>query len=110
MIWFQSGFDNCAIYDEKEFTPGLGFYPYVICPHYESEDWQCFTEEVKKQPLPGLAIENGAALCIPPDGNAYIFRATGKERVWLFDPKTGFERTEFTGGKLLRAPARQTEA
>ena len=102
MIWFKTGFDNCAIYDGKAFTPGLGFYPYAICPHYESEGWQCFTEEVKTQPLPGLAIEDGAALCVEADGNAYVFKAQGTEKVWFFDPETGYQKTEFTGGKLRR--------
>ncbi len=108
MIWFRSGFDNCAVYDEKEFTPGLGFYPYVICPHYECEGWQCFNEEVKNQPLPGFAIEDGAALCVPPNGDAYVFRAEGTEKVWFFDPAAGFEKTEFTGGKLIRPRTSET--
>ena len=100
MIWFESGYDNCDIYDRKTFTPGMGLYPYTVCPHFESEGWQCFAEEVKKQPLPGFAIENGAALCVPPDSNAYVFRAKGSEKVWFFDPEKAFEKTEFTGGRL----------
>lgn len=100
MIWFESGFDNCAVYDEKVFTPGMGLYPYAFCPHFESEGWQCFTDEVKKQPLPAFAAENGAALCVLPGGDSYVFRATGSEKVWFFDPKNGYEKTEFTGGKI----------
>ncbi len=101
MIWFETGFDNCEIYDRKVMTKGLGLFPYAFCPHYQSENWQCFDEAVKTQPLSAFAAENGAALCIPPDGRAYVFRETGSERVWFFDAENHFEKRELTSLRVV---------
>ena len=91
MCWFEEGFDNCAPYDEKMFTPGVGLRPYCICPHFNSENWKVFESEIKTRSISGIAVEDGAALCFTDEGN-FVFTSHGTEDCWFFDARDGFKK------------------
>ena len=89
MCWFAEGYDNCAPYDGKMFTPGTGLHPYCICPHFQSENWQSFRQDVRTRKISGIAVEDGAALCLI-DGENSVFTSHGTETVRYFDADDGF--------------------
>lgn len=91
MCWFGEGYDNCAPYDEKMFVECMNFYPYCICPHYQSENWKSFDEAIKSEKISGIAIEDGAALCLI-DGDNYIFTSHGTETCYYFDAEDNFKK------------------
>lgn len=62
MCWCKRGYDNCGLDGRYMFLDGLGFIPYILCPHFE--DWQHFTENVKMQELDGIAVDNDIAISI----------------------------------------------
>lgn len=91
MCWFEEGYDNCAPYDGKMFTPGIGLHPYCVCPHCESENWQSFARDIKTRKISGIAVEDGAALCLI-DGENSIFTSHGTETVWYYDADDNFRK------------------
>lgn len=60
--WFRESYDDCLPGGEFMFCDGLDILPFCACPHYESPHWQTFKEAIKTRTLPGVAIEDGAAL------------------------------------------------
>ncbi len=92
MCWFAQGYDNCALYDEKELTDGIGILPYCFCPHYESESWQTFNEAVYGASYSAIACEDNAAVCFV-DGRRYLFKCRDNATAWFFDRSNGFRRT-----------------
>lgn len=92
MVWFAQGFDNCGPDDSKLFTPGLGLIPLAMCPHYDDADWKCFDDRVSEAGIPAVALENGAAYCVEPDGNVRILRAGDGNRAYFFSPDCGYVR------------------
>ena len=93
MVWFAQGFDNCGPDDSKLFTHGLGLIPLAMCPHYDEADWKCFDDRVSEGGISAVALENGAAYCVEPDGSVYILRATGTNRAYFYDADKGYART-----------------
>ena len=91
MCWFAEGYDNCAPYDGKMFTPGIGLQPYCVCPHCESANWQSFAEDVKTRSISGIAVEDGAALCMI-DGENSVFTSHGTETVFFYDADDSFKK------------------
>lgn len=51
-----------------QITQGLGIFEGIFCPHYQNNGLLSFHEEIKKYPLDGYALENGAALKINDEG------------------------------------------
>ena len=100
MCWFAESYDNCGVYDSKMFVDSMGLKDYVICPHYESPDWVSFDEDVKTRKRNGIAIEDGAALCLI-DGKNYILKAKGTETCWFFDSKNNFCKTDLSENEDL---------
>lgn len=91
MCWFAEAYDNCAPYDKKMFVECLGLFPYCVCPHFNSENWKSFEEDIRTRSISGLAIEDGAALCLI-DGKNSIFTSHGTETVWFFDANDNFKK------------------
>ena len=93
LIWYKTAFDNCAPYDACVLTPGVGVIPYCACPHYSSEGvWSQFDEAVKESGLDGIGAENGAALCLGPDGY-FVLKARADKNVWLFKADEGYKKS-----------------
>lgn len=84
MCWFEMGWDDCGENNEFFFIECLGLLKGCFSPHYESDYWQPFKEEIKKIDLDGIAADNGAALCYnngefttihgTDGGNVYTFK------------------------------------
>ncbi len=92
MVWFAQGFDNCGPDDGKLFTPGLGLIPLAMCPHYDEAEWKCFDDRAPEAGMSCVALENGAAYCVEPDGNVYVLRASGGCRAFFYDAAHGYAR------------------
>ncbi len=93
MIWFEYAYDNCGPDDSIVFTPGLGLIPYSMCPHYGGEVWGTFDSRVAEAGISGVAVENGAAYCVLPDGGVSIYTATGTEKAYFFDKDKNYLKT-----------------
>ena len=95
MCWFTEGYDNCGLYDEKEFAEGIGIFDYCFCPHAESPAWQSFDEAVKTRARPALAVENNCAVCLA-DEKRYLFKCREEATAWYYDNANGFQKYDLT--------------
>ncbi|MBQ6553239.1 MAG: peptidase E [Clostridia bacterium] len=104
MCWFASGYSDRDYYDASVSAPayrlidGLGFIPAVCCPHYDEEGRDSFDVACGSFGLPGIALENDAALVF--DGSAYrLLKNDERKRGWLFSRENGSViKTEISGG------------
>lgn len=93
MVWFAQGFDNCGPEDAKLFTPGIGLIPLAMCPHYNEPGWKCFDDRVAECGISAVALENGAAYVVEPDGNVYILQSSAENHAYYFDAENRYEKT-----------------
>lgn len=91
MCWFRFGYDNCALFDEKEITEGIGILPYGFCPHCESESWQSFQNAVSSLPCSAIACENNCAVCFT-DGERSLFRCADAATAYFYDAADGYKK------------------
>lgn len=94
MCWFDEGYDDCGENGEYMFIDCVGLLPFCNCPHYESGNWQSFTEAVKTRNRSGLACDNDAAI-IYDNGEfytAFFEEADENTGVYLLDNRRGFEK------------------
>ncbi len=84
MCWFREGFDDSGEDDSFEIIKLLDLKPYCYCPHFEGDAWQTFEEYASTRKISSIACENGAALCLSPEGNSII--TDGRDaKCWFFD-------------------------
>lgn len=102
MCWFSQGYSDCDFHRSEIASPtfrlidGFGFIPAVCCPHYDEDRRDEFDRDCAKYSLPGIALENGAALVRSEDEYTVIRNEEGK-KVWLFShSESGIEKSELT--------------
>jgi len=61
---------------------GLGLIPAAHCPHYNEEGRESFDAVMADERLPGIALENGAAL-VEIDGEYRIVKENGSAKAFL---------------------------
>ncbi len=94
MCWFDRGYDDCGENGEFMFVDCLGFIPYCNCPHFQSEYWKSFIAAAPSQDLPGLAIDNDAAL-VYDDGKMYVTRIYDDCSAYLITKENNYTVEEF---------------
>ena len=107
MCWFASGYSDRDYYDASVSDPayrlidGLGFIPAVCCPHYDEAGRGSFDGACASFALPGIALENDAALVL--DGSACrLVKNDERKRGWLFSRENGgVEKAELSGSFSL---------
>lgn len=88
ICWFKKGHSDSLFFEnpantEFIFVEGLGFVPYIVCPHYDEEERKSFDDMIKTQELDGIALEATTALVY--DNQEYkIIRANHNYHVYLF--------------------------
>ncbi len=88
ICWFKYGHSDSqmieGISDAKHmFVEGLGFIPYIVCPHYEEAERASFDWMITHQSLPGLAMESKVALIY--DGHQYeLVRSVPTVKAYAF--------------------------
>ncbi len=97
MCWFREGFDDCGPEDSFMFVEGLGLLPYCNCPHYETDFWKAFDDQVSTRGVSAIACENETAICYI-DGKWSVMVASARRdaRAWFFDADDGFRRYDLT--------------
>lgn len=107
MCWFDFGYSDRDYYDAAvsepsyRLIPGLGLLHAVCCPHYDEPGRDSFDGACAGYTLPGIALENGAALvCDGSDLRA--FASEPGKKVWLFSHENGaVKKTEAAAGFAL---------
>ncbi|WP_159639091.1 Type 1 glutamine amidotransferase-like domain-containing protein [Erysipelothrix anatis] len=86
-VWGNSDSESFSENQEWRFiqTPGLGFIKAAHCPHFNEEGRESFIEMMYDETsIPGLALDNGAALVI--NGNdQYIIKEDESSRAVFFN-------------------------
>lgn len=81
---------------------GLSLIPAAICPHYNQKGREGFDRMMVGEHIPGIALEDGAAL-VEEDGVYHILRAAGGGKVYLLKPAPGVsEKQEIQEGEYFR--------
>lgn len=89
MCWFERGYDDCGVNGEFIFIDCLGLLPYCNCPHFDNKNWRKFRKAVKRQDLPGIAVENAAAF-IECNGTKSVLQAQRGRSAYLLDSNKVF--------------------
>lgn len=95
MCWFREGLDNSGEDDGLEIVELLDLKPYCYCPHYEVEIWQSFDEFARTRNISSVACENGAALCLSPEGNC-IVNDERDAKCWYFDAEDNYKKYDLS--------------
>ena len=66
------------------FIDCIDILPYCCAPHYDSDYWHVFKDEIKSRNIKGLAIDNGAAI-IFKDDEIYTICGDDGGKVWWLD-------------------------
>lgn len=83
MCWFDMGWDDCGENNEFMFIECVGLLPYCTCPHYESDYWQPFKEEIKKLgTMDGIAIDNRVAVSFA-DGKIEVIKSDSERTAYM---------------------------
>ncbi len=90
MCWCSEGWDNCGKDKSFVFVECMGLLPYCCCPHFESDNWQNFKEEIKTRDKDGLAIEDGAAVVFR-NGEKYVIRGSDGGDAYIFAKDKNFK-------------------
>lgn len=107
ICWFSFGhsdgdsFVNTGWWDYVR-AQGLGLIPAAHCPHYNEPGRESFDQMMETEALPGIALENGAAL-VELDGKYFVIREQESCKAYLFSHRTGkLQRQEILPGEGLQ--------
>lgn len=95
MCWFNSGYDDCGENHAFIFLDCLSLLPFCNCPHFESDNWQSFSDRIKERGEHGVAIEDGAAL-IYNNGEFKCVNGNEDGDVYLFDKDDSYRQIKIT--------------
>ncbi len=93
MCWCREGWDDCGPDHSFMYVDCLDLLPYCCCPHFESDYWQPFKDEIKTRQNSGLAVDNGCAV-IFKDGEMYAIHGNDGGKAYIFDKDNGFSVSE----------------
>lgn len=94
MCWFKRGYDDCGPNGSFVFCDGTGILPFCNCVHYESDDWQSFTQRCTEQDLSAVALDDGSALVYNDGKYALLYGADSESSAYYFDSADSYKKTE----------------
>jgi len=91
ICWFQKGHsefrnpDGCWDYTQVQ---GIGLISAIHCPHYNESGREGFDDMMKKEEIPGIAIENNCAIVIKDDMYK-IIKSNNSSKAYLLQNHNG---------------------
>lgn len=107
ICWFRCGSSDSLQFEDPDrpliLLDGLNMINYIACPHFnESDRRETFSAMVRKAGVPGIGIENSAAVIIK-DGQMEAKTSDDQAKVWICEWKDGkYMETELTGKMDIR--------
>ena len=94
MCWFDMGWDDCLEGGEFAFIDCVGLLPYCNCPHFESEHWHRFKDEIKRLNGPdGMGIDNDVCVSFV-DGKITVVKHEQEKSAFLYRKDNNFEEED----------------
>lgn len=101
MIWFDRAYETGGIDGSFLFVNCLGVLPYCFCPHFPNDMYYTFSDAVKEQKLPGVAVQDGVALEVI-DGNFRVIKEMEERNAYFYNPENGYKKQKVSkNGRLL---------
>ncbi len=88
--------------------PGLALIPAAICPRYNHQEHSSFDRMMVGEALPGVALEDGAAL-VEEDGEYYLLSGEKGGKGWLLRGDARQEFSEDTASQPGEPSVHKTE-
>lgn len=98
ICWFTKGHGDSSAegwWDHKQ-AEGIGLIPAIHCPHYNEKGAEGFDKAMKKEEIPGIAVENNCAFVVK-DAMYKIIKSDESSKAYLFKNNGGtVNKTELT--------------